>query len=31
MDRVTADVIDVGPLSPLDMDTILRSVEKTGR
>lgn len=30
-DGVTADVIDVGTLSPLDMDTILRSVEKTGR
>ena len=28
---VTADVIDVGTLSPLDMGTILRSVEKTGR
>ena len=30
-DGVTADVIDVGTLSPLDIDTILRSVEKTGR
>ncbi len=30
-DGVTADVMDVGTLSPLDIDTILRSVEKTGR
>ena len=30
-DGVTADVLDVGTLSPLDMTTILRSVEKTGR
>ena len=30
-DGVTTDVIDVGTLSPLDMTTILRSVEKTGR
>ena len=30
-DGVTADVIDVATLSPLDSDTILRSVEKTGR
>ena len=28
---VTADVLDVATLSPLDMTTILRSVEKTGR
>ena len=28
---VTADVLDVATLSPLDMPTILRSVEKTGR
>ena len=28
---VSADVIDVGTLTPLDMRTILRSVEKTGR
>ena len=28
---VTADVLDVATLSPLDMATILRSVEKTGR
>ena len=28
---VSADVLDVGTLSPLDMTTILRSVEKTGR
>ena len=28
---VSADVIDVGTLTPLDMTTILRSVEKTGR
>lgn len=28
---VSAEVIDVGTLRPLDMDTILRSVEKTGR
>ena len=30
-DGVTADVIDVGTLTPLDITTILRSVEKTGR
>ena len=30
-DGVTVDVIDVATLSPLDSDTILRSVEKTGR
>ena len=30
-DGVTCDVIDVGTLTPLDMDTILGSVEKTGR
>jgi pyruvate dehydrogenase E1 component beta subunit len=30
-DGVTSDVIDVGTLTPLDMGTILRSVEKTGR
>lgn len=28
---VEAEVIDVATISPLDMDTILRSVEKTGR
>lgn len=28
---VDAEVIDVATISPLDMDTILRSVEKTGR
>ena len=28
---VSADVLDVATLSPLDMTTILRSVEKTGR
>jgi pyruvate dehydrogenase E1 component beta subunit len=28
---VGADVIDVGTLRPLDGETILRSVEKTGR
>ena len=28
---VTTDVLDVATLSPLDMTTILRSVEKTGR
>ncbi|MBY0545605.1 MAG: alpha-ketoacid dehydrogenase subunit beta [Gammaproteobacteria bacterium] len=28
---ITADVIDVATISPLDIDTILRSVEKTGR
>ncbi len=28
---VTTDVLDVATLSPLDMPTILRSVEKTGR
>ena len=30
-DGVSADVLDVATLSPLDMTTILRSVEKTGR
>ena len=30
-DGVTADVIDVATLKPLDMETILRSVERTGR
>ena len=30
-DGVGADVIDVGTLRPLDGETILRSVEKTGR
>ena len=30
-DGVTTDVLDVATLSPLDMTTILRSVEKTGR
>lgn len=28
---ITADVIDVATIKPLDMDTILRSVERTGR
>jgi pyruvate dehydrogenase E1 component beta subunit len=28
---ITADVIDVATISPLDIDTILTSVEKTGR
>lgn len=28
---ITADVIDVATLSPLDIDTIINSVEKTGR
>ena len=28
---VTSDVLDIATLSPLDMTTILRSVEKTGR
>ena len=28
---ITADVIDVATIKPLDMDTILQSVEKTGR
>lgn len=28
---ITSDVLDVGTLTPLDMETILRSVEKTGR
>jgi pyruvate dehydrogenase E1 component beta subunit len=30
-DRVEAEVIDLRTLSPLDMDTVLESVEKTGR
>jgi len=30
-DGVSAEVIDVATLKPLDMDTILKSVEKTGR
>lgn len=31
LQRVSAEVIDVATLSPLDMDTILESVAKTGR
>ena len=30
-DGIEAEVIDVASISPLDMDTIIRSVEKTGR
>ncbi|MGD8569200.1 MAG: alpha-ketoacid dehydrogenase subunit beta [Gammaproteobacteria bacterium] len=30
-DGISAEVIDVATLKPLDMDTILKSVEKTGR
>ncbi len=30
-DGISADVIDVGTLAPLDMATILSSVDKTGR
>ncbi|HTF15328.1 MAG TPA: transketolase C-terminal domain-containing protein, partial [Burkholderiales bacterium] len=29
--RIEAEVIDLRTISPLDMDTVLRSVEKTGR